>query len=75
MDKSWKIDPWKIHGKSNAKTMGKTMENSMGNPWKIYGKSMDNKKGKKGNVSLVLHGDQKGPMETGIRFDTKWHHN
>ena len=47
MDKSWKIDPWKIHGKSNAKTIGKTMENSMGNPWKIHGKSMDNKNGKK----------------------------
>ena len=59
MDKSWKIDPWKIHGKSNAKTMGKTMENSMGksmenpwgNPWKIKTEkkeifpwfSMDNK--------------------------------
>ena len=46
----------------------------MENPWKIHGKSMENKTEKKGNVSLVLHGDQKGPMETGIRFDTKWHH-
>ena len=43
MDKSWKIDPWKIHGKSNAKTIGKTMENQ----WEIHGESMDNKNGKK----------------------------
>jgi len=47
MEKSWKIDPWKIHGKFNAKTIGKTMGNSMENPWKIHGKSMDNKNGKK----------------------------
>ena len=26
----------------------------MDNPWKILGKSMDNKNGKKGNVSVVL---------------------
>ena len=78
MDKSWKIDPWKIHGKSNAKTIGKTMENSMGNPWKIHGKSMENKNGKKEMFpwfSMDHKNGPWGPMETGIRFDTKWHHN
>ena len=53
---SWKIHGKSIHGKSN----GKSMEKSMGNPWIILGKSMDNpwriKTEKKGNVSVVLHG-------------------
>ena len=59
MENPWKIE-WKFHGKIN----GKTMENSMENPWKINGKSMDNKNGKKGNVSVVLHGSPWGPMGT-----------
>ena len=65
MDKSWKIDPWKIHGKSNAKTIGKTMENSMGNPWKIHGKSMDNKNGKKEMFPWYSMGTKKDPWKLG----------
>ena len=38
MENPWKIDPWKIHGKSN----GNSMEKSMENQWKIHGKSMGN---------------------------------
>ena len=62
------------------------MENSMGNPWKIHGKSMEKKNGKKEmfpwfsmphkNAHKFL--GSKPPKigsKTGIRFDTKWHHN
>jgi hypothetical protein len=87
MDKSWKIDPWKIHGKSNAKTMGKTMEKSMGNSWEIHGKSLENKKGKKTEMfpwfsmpnknahKFLGSKPPKIDSKTGIRFDTKLHHN
>ena len=68
-------NPWTIQCKNHGKNHGKLNGKSMENPWEIHGQSMENKIGKKWNVSLVLHGDQKGPRETGIRFDTKWHHN
>ena len=61
MENPWKIGPWKIHGKSN----GKTLEKSMGNPWKIHGKSMDNKNGNKEMFpwySMGPHGGPWGPM-------------
>ena len=79
-------NPWKFqcknHGKNNGKNYGKLNGKSMENPWEIHGKSMGNKNGKKGNVSLVLHAHKflgskppKTGSKTGIRFDTKWHHN
>ena len=66
--------------------MGKTMEHSMGNPWKIHGKSLENKNEKKemfpwfsmpnknAHKFLGSTPPKNGP-KTGIRFDTKWHHN
>ena len=76
MDKSWKIDLWKIHGKSNAKTMGKTMENSMGNSWEIHGKSLENKNGKKRKCfpgsPWIIKNSKIEPMETPKNGLKKW---
>ena len=71
MDKSWKIDLWKIHGKSNAKTMEKTMENSMGNSWKIQKKSLENKNGKK-EMFPWFSMDNKMPTSFWAQNHQKW---
>ena len=86
MEESWEIHPWKIHGKCYGKHMQKQWKTqwkihgkSMGNPWKIKTEkkemfpwfSMDIKKIEKSN----LWKPPKMGSKTGIRFDTKWHHN